>query len=255
MLTNYLGVTQDLLQNPAAPTSLYNPIALTTYINIGRGQLAGEAECIRAEATLFAVIGQRNYQFNSFNFGASAATGIQGALHVRRIAYDVAIGRKWITPRPWPWFDLFNLSNPVPVSGPPQVWAQFAQGAGSQSTGSTSGITGNPTGSFYLDPPPDQAYALMLDCVCYPIALAQDTDVEAIPYQWTDAVPYWAAWYALMSSQNQARFADAMRYKQIYDDFVARARKAANPSVGRYMYEQADDPARAAKFGQMTGKR
>jgi len=239
MLNAYLAATENLLQNPAAPTSLYTTANLTTYINTARGQLAGEAECIRAEGTLSTVIGQRNYAFSAITLTSAA---VQGAINVRRIAYAVASGRKWVTPRPWPWFDLFKLSNPVPVNGPPTTWAQYAQGAAS------TNVTGDPSGSFYLDPPPDAVYTLYLDCTCYPIPLAADSDPEAIPYLWTDAVPFWAAWYALMSSQNQSRMADALRYKTMYDDFVVRARRAANPSVGRNMYEQAEDPARMGKF-------
>jgi hypothetical protein len=127
------------------------------------------------------------------------------------------------------------------------VWSQFAQGTAPGSTGATGG------GSFYLSPPPDQVYTLYLDCVCYPIALASDSTVEAIPYLWTDAVPYYAAYLALLASQTNARMEDAERYFNMYSLFVERARKFSNPSVGRWQYSQSADPAQAAKMGVKIG--
>jgi hypothetical protein len=249
LLSAYLTQTQGLLQNPGAPTSLYATADLTRWVNTARGQVAGESEAIRVIGTVTTIIGQRNYNFSSINLGTPSVTGVQGAIHVRRINYGVASGQKWVTPRPWPWFDQFYMNNPVPVNGPPRRWAQLSQG--SAGLGSITGIGSGSmsSGSFYLDPPPDAIYTLYCDCVAYPIALAADTDVEAIPFLWTDAVPFFAAYYALLSSQTSARQADAERMMKHYSTFVERARQAANPSVLRPQYEQAADPAQAAKFG------
>lgn len=243
MLTQYITDTDNLLQKPGASTKLYDDASVTLWINKARGQLAGEGECIRVIGTISTVIGQRAYNFSSINVGVPATTGVQGIIHVRRITYTVASGQKIITPRPWPWFDLYCLNNPVPQQSFPTTWAQYAQGSSGQSTGSAA------SGSFYIDPPPDTIYTLNCDCVCYPIALANDTTVEAIPYLWTDAVPFFAAYYALLSSQASSRIADANRMMDGYKQFVRRARESANPSVYRFQYEQATDPAQAAKFG------
>lgn len=233
-LAAYLTQTGRLLQNPGAPTPLYSPTDLTSYINTSRGQLAGDSETIRFLATITTVPGQRNYNFSSLNLGVSATNGIQGVLNVRRIMYGVGSGQRWIRPRSWPWFDLYKLNTPVPPSGAPTVWAQYAQGS---------------TGSFYLDPIPDIPYSLQLDCVCYPIPLVTDGTVEAIPYIWTDAVPFFAAYYALLSSQTSARIGDAERMFGYYQTFVQRAREMSNPSVNRFLYEQAGDPTQASKLG------
>ena len=72
--------------------------------------------------------------------------------------------------------------------------------------------------------------------------------ISNIPYLWTDAVPWYAAAYALWSAQNNARMADAERYFNTYTMFVERARKASNPSINRWMYNQAGDPAQGAKM-------
>lgn len=243
MLTAYQTQTRNLLQNPSAPTTLYDTTSINSWINIARGQAAGEGECIRAIGTLDTTIGQRNYNFSSLNTGVAATTGVRGVIHVRRISYDVGDGEQWITPRNWEWFDLYCMNNPVPVNGPPTTWSQFGQGSAGTSTGSGA------SGSFYLDPPPDLAYTLNCDCVCYPITLALDADVEAIPYLWTDAIPFFAAYYALLSSQTSTRQADAARMFEAYTTFVQRARQASNPSVNRYLYQQERDPTMIAKLG------
>ena len=246
MLTAYNTQTKRLLQNPGAPTSLYNDTDVNSYINTARGQLAGEGMCVRAIGTIATVPGQRVYNFSALSLGTSAVTGIQGAININTIWISVAQGQAWIRPRSWEWFGLYHLNNPVPANAVPQVWSQFGQGAAPPSGGSSFG------GSLYLDPPPDQVYTLNCDCTCYPITLTSDTTVEAIPYLWTDAIPFFAAYYALLSAQTSMRMADAERYLQTYKLFVDRARKAANPLVNNYMYQQAPDMVKAAKLGMQA---
>ncbi len=238
-LTAYETQTQALLQLPGAPQTLYPIANIDTWINIARGQLAGEGECIRYIATIPTVIGQRNYNFSALNTGVSGTTGIKGVIHVRRSTYSIASGQTGVAPRAWPWFDLYYMNNPVPQNGPPKNWAQYAQGV---------------NGSFYLDPPPDAVYTLNCDCVTYPIPLVDDTTVEAIPYLWTDAVPFFSAYYALLSSQTSARQADAERLFGHYQTFVNRARQFANPSVNRFLYEQSGDPAQSNAYGMQAPK-
>ena len=251
MLAYYTLQTTRLLQNPGAPTSLYATADLTSWINTARGQLAGEAECIRRVGTVVTVPGQRNYNFSALSFGD---TSVSGAIHVRRIMYGVASGFQWIAPRAWPWFDLYHLNNPVPTAGPPQVWSQYGQGSAGQGSITGEGVGTMSSGSFYIDPPPDLPYALNCDCVCYPAALTVDNDPEALPYLFTDAVPFFAAYYALLSAQTNARAADAERYYGHYQTFVERARRAANPSVNRTAYEQADDPVKLNKLGLASAR-
>ncbi len=234
MLDTYLLRTRQLLQAPAAPVELYDEASLITWINQGRGQLAGEGKCIRAIGSLQTVASQRNYNFADINFGTSATTGIAGAINVRSIQFSVGQGLRWINARGWTWFNFYNMSNVTPVEGEPQEWAQLAQGT---------------TGSFYIDPPPDIAYTLMCDCVCQPIDLVDDTTVEAIPYLWTDAVAYFAAYLAFLSAQSPARQNDAARMYEHFSTFVDRARQFATPDVNSTMYPQQKDPAQLAKLG------
>lgn len=222
---------------------------IDSWINSARGQLAGETECIRIIGTIQTQIGIRNYSFSSINIGTPSATGAQGVIHVRRITYNVASGQKMLWPRGWEYFDTFFLNNPVPQNSFPSEWSQYGQGASGQ--GSITGIGAGTmsSGSFYLDPPPDLVYTLNCDCVCYPIALAADADVEAIPYIFTDAVPYFAAYLALLSAQTSARQADAERLFGYYQTFVQRARRFSNPSLLRGQYQQSPDSTTANKLG------
>lgn len=232
MLNTYLTRTQQLLQNPPAPTTLYSTADLTSYINVARGQLAGEGECIRFEASLPLVAGQRVYNFSSISLTGS--TGIQGVINIRTIWRSVGDGRVFINPRSFEWFSLYHLNSVVPASGEPTDWSQYGQGV---------------TGSIYVDPLPDVAYTMPLDCVCYPIALVDDTTPEAIPYLWSDAIPYFSAYLALLAAQSAARQADAQRMFDRYTMFVNRARRFATPSVQSFIYPQSPNPVVGNQLG------
>ena len=169
--------------------------------------------------------------------------------------YAVASGYQWVRPRPWSWFWLFKMNNPVPQQGAPTVWSQFSQGASGQGSETGIGAGTMTSGSFYIDPPPDLVYSLLIDCSCYPAALAADTDVEAVPYLFTDAVPYFAAYLALMSSQTSIRMEYAQKMFDLYKMFVDRASQASAPNVNRFLYERQADPTTINKLGvqQSTG--
>jgi hypothetical protein len=250
LLASYLARTNQLLQNPGASTPLYATADLTSYINQARGQLAGETEAVRFLGTLTTQIGVRNYNFSSITLdGASIA----GVLNARQMLYAVASGYQWIRPRPWSWYWLFKLNNPVPQSGAPQVWSQFSQGSSGQGSETGIGAGTMSSGSFYLDPPPDLIYSLLIDCSCYPSALVADTDVEALPYLFTDAVPYFAAYLALMSAQTSIRMEYAQKMFELYKMFVDRANMASAPNVNKYLYERQADPTSINKLGIQKG--
>ena len=251
MLLAYINQTRSLLQLPGTnSTSLYSDADLTRWINIVRGQVAGEAECIRVIGTIPTVAAQQAYPFSSINVGVPATTGVQGVINIQSLSYNAGNGQTWMAPRAWEWFRLYNLNNAVPPSGPPKEWAQFGQGAAPSGVANTQ-VNG---GSFYVSPLPDDAYTVNCNSVCYPIALATDADPEALPYFWTDAVPFFAAYFALMSAQTNARMADAAQmYKGHYNEFMSRARKQSNPSAINYLYSQSGDPAQAVKMGVKGG--
>jgi hypothetical protein len=103
----------------------------------------------------------------------------------------------------------------------PTMCAQFGQGA---------------AGSLFFYPLPSQPFQLELDCLCWPQDLLADTDVEAIPHPWTEAVPYQAAHFAYLELQNLNA---AEYYRKLFDSKMPRYRGAASPGrvvniYGRY---------------------
>ena len=229
MLNSYLTATQRLLQNPGATAVLYPVANLTTFINTARRQLSGEAKCIRVYGTLPTVSGTNVYNFSSIS--VSGTTGVQTVLHVRQASVTIGAGKASVRSRQFEWFQLYLLNEVVPVTGRPKTWAQYAEGI---------------LGSLYLHPVPDDIYTLNLDTVCLPIDLVDDTTPEAIPSLWTDAVPYFAAYMALLSAQ---RSGDAEKMFNYYEVFTRRAREASTPDVLRNQYPQSQDQTLGNKLG------
>lgn len=226
MLTQYLFQTTRLLQNPASPNPLYATSDLTSYINTARGQLATETECIRALGEITLVANQPQYSLTGIVIPDQA--GIAGVMNVRSILVALAGGGSiWLTPRTWEEFLFYSLNVPTPSVGFPTEWAPFGQGA---------------TGTVWLNPAPNAAGICNADCVAYPIPLVDDTTAEAIPYIWTDAVPYFAAYLALLSAQTGVRTAEADKMFERYEMFVARGRRAATPAVLPWQSEQIPVP-------------
>lgn len=240
VLSTYLNLTKLQLQYPStAAGKLYSDADLTTFINQARGQLAGDAECIANFASLTLTAGQRQYNFSSVALG-SPSTGIQGIFNIRQSLLQLGTGSGgqgyvWMRPRSFPWFTLYHLNNVVPDEGQPSEWSQFGQGV---------------SGTIFIDLVPDQAYTLSLDTICYPVDLVDDSTVEAIPYPWTDVVPFYAAWYALCASQKQT---DADKMYQRVELYMNRARKMSNPDVVPQAYRQpVPDPAKGLHLGIPT---
>lgn len=232
MLTIYETQLNQLLQYPVSPGLLYATADLNLWINRARQQLAGESESIRVLGTIATGVGNQAYQFS--NISVTGTAGVAAALHVRSIRYLVGAGSSRLRGKGWEWFESYELNTAAPQSGPPAVWAQYAQGE---------------QGSFYLAPIPDDVYNLICDCVCLPIDLVDDTTVEAIPSLWRDAVPFYAAYLALLSAQSAQRQNDAQRMFGYYTEFVERARKFATPKVNPNQYPQNTDPTLISKLG------
>ena len=125
MLTAYLTRTRQLLQNPAASSQLYSDSDLTSYINTARGQLAGETECVRVYGTLALSPGAITYSFSRVS---GLGTGVGNVLSVGSVSVGLASGARWITPRPFPWFQLYYLNDPLPQPGFPKEYSQFGPG-------------------------------------------------------------------------------------------------------------------------------
>jgi hypothetical protein len=148
-------------------------------------------------------------------------------LNVRVLRYSATGGQIWVTPRPWPWFQQYNLYDPSLTTGPPTTWSQYAEGV---------------NGTFFVAPIPDQAYTMDADCICYPVNLVNDSTVEAIPFEWTIAVPYYAAYLALLTAQTSDGMAKSEKMYQLYQQFLQRGRQIATPDVLPRNYPQQPAP-------------
>lgn len=228
-LYTYLQLTQRLLAD--VKQGVFNDGDLTAYVNVARGQVAGEGNCVRKRATLPITLGTRAYPFSAIVF--DDPTGVSGVYQVRMASLSVATGQAFMRPRAWEWFELYSLNHPVPSSGPPALWAQYAQGS---------------LGSLYVDPLPDADGTLLLDTAAVPIALTDDSTAEAIPFPWTDAVPFFAAAYALASRPEEAAQKAVASFKLQYREFMANARRFANPSTNPHTWEQAQDMVTANRL-------
>lgn len=235
-LASYLALTQALLQNPNAPNKLYNDVQITGYINQARGQLAGDSQAIKRIGSYSLTTGSWGpYPFSGI---VITDTNVAGVLNVRQQWYPIGTGQIWFRSRPWPWFSIYHLNTAAPVQGPPKEWAQYAEGE---------------AGSIYIGPQPDQDYAISADCACFPIDLIDDSTVEAIPAPWTIAIPYYAAYLALLSSQTMTRLQDALEMFQLYEKFVGRARQFSTPEIIPGNFPQQANPTRQNQLGQSSG--
>lgn len=214
-LSAYLTRTQQLLHDPNAV--FYPQSDLVSYINTARGQIAAEAMCVRVLPPSGlgqnqTVLSQEVYNFSTVNtLIQSTNPGVQSVLGVITIAVSQGTTLKPVLDqKAWSEFQAIYRSYNIGLENYPTVWAQYGQGE---------------SGSVYMWPIPSGAYPMDWDCYCTPIDLASDSDPEAIPYPWTDAIPYFAAYLAFSNAQ---RPADADRMMQQYDVFMRRGTAFSN---------------------------
>ena len=84
-----------------------------------------------------------------------------------------------------------------------------------------------------LRPIPSQPIPMQWDTVCSVVPMVDNTTPEAIPYAYTDAVKYHAAYLAFLNSQKQA-YADKMF--QLYERYSKRARQFRQRTFVPYIY-------------------
>ncbi len=216
--TTYRQQVQRLIQDVSE--AKFSPIDIDLYVNMARRQIAGEAACVRIYGGLTLVVGQRVYPFSSITYGG--ALGINTVNNVRQIWFRTfgTTGQTIVNPREFEWFGLYHLNVDVPTSGPPTDWAQLGQGQ---------------NGTIFIDPLPDNTYVCVLDLTAGPADIATDADPEAIPQLWQDAVPFYAAYIALLTKGNND---GAQNMFQLFEMFMARARAAATPSVLPHQYAE-----------------
>ena len=83
----------------------------------------------------------------------------------------------------WTDFQAYLRSYNTGMQSFPTNWAKYGQGV---------------NGSVYLWPLPSTASQMDWDCWCLPIRFGSDNDTDALPYPWTTAVSYYAAYTCLL---------------------------------------------------------
>lgn len=290
-LTSYLTLTRQLVNDPAAQR--YTDANLTTFINIGRSQLALKGQCVRfvygldgilftgtftasstsvtsvspaasavldtianwvivgnttpvAQGTTVSsytgttmVLGTAATASGTFSFVVSppnvtvanqeiystptaicTTNGVKDVIGVQAVAVNwgsygsnlyTAIHTDWLT------FQAYARQYPY-VTGNPWYWTRFE----------------NNKNSVYLRPMPSQAFPMQWTCTCSVVNLTDDSTAEAIPYSYTDAIPYFAAYLAFMSSQRKE---DAQNMLAIYNLFCQTGRANFMSPVLDNIYE------------------
>ncbi len=202
MLIQYQQITRRLLNDQTFVQ--FNDFDLKDWINIARGQIAADGECIRLEAGLAVVAPTVDYAFSALT-PVPALTSVGSAIAVR----SARIGSTPLTIRSYEWYSQYYRGSAT--MGQPTIVAQRGQGV---------------AGTLHLYPVPDAGYAMRLDTVYLPIDLVDDATAEAVPRLWVDAIPYYAAWMALLSVGAQ----DADQMFQRYLLMMRRARQGSTPS-------------------------
>lgn len=217
-LTAYQDATNRLLQNPVTSPPLFTTANLTTYINDARQQIAGAAEAIFGAGSFTLTSGIASYLFSAFtgwSAGGAALSGIQGPISIGQMAVTVGSNPSQILyGRPWSWMQRYYLNTGAAVAtGTPTRWAQRGRGA---------------NGTFVLNPTPNAAnIVIVAEASLLPVALTTDATAEALPYPWTEAVPYFAAYLAMLSAQRRS---DADKMFETFLAFCERATQMSTPS-------------------------
>jgi hypothetical protein len=223
MLNYYRQQLQLLLTD--LKQEVFTPLFLDSYINRARLFVAGETQCIRSFGAITLAPGQQNFLFSSI-VTLGPAFGTAGTLNVKMINYSVGTGQRFIHPRAWEWFFLYNLNNPAPATQAqyPTVWSQLGQGV---------------NGTIWINPVSVNPLTLGLDTVSYPINLTTDDDPEGIPVPFTECVAFYAAWLAYQQAQEQET---AAKMYDRYKEMLQLTRHMSTPMTNPYIYPQTVDP-------------
>lgn len=190
--------------NINAPGTGYTAPTLT----VTGGNGSGAAANVVTDANI-TVVGQEIYPFSAVNL--TSFPGVGSILAVRSIAMLWGTFQYTVSRVSFSRYQAMVRNYTTAYQYIPAVAAQFGQGV---------------NGSLYMYPIASAPYQMIWDCLCLPIDLATDNDPEAIPYPWTDAVPYFAAYLAYLNAQ---RDQDAERMFQLYERFTKRARAFSQP--------------------------
>lgn len=160
---------------------------------------------------------QEVYQYSAYNsiLPAGAAT----ILGVISIAVDRGGDKPVLAQKSWTELQAYCRAYNTAYLDYPSVWANYQLGE---------------NGNFYLWPIPAASYPVDLDVFCSPSALVDDSSVDLIPYFWSEAVAYYAAYLCYLYSQ---RAEDASRMFGEADRLIKEGTAYAAPLMFPSFYE------------------
>lgn len=219
------------VQATATATVAAGAVTTINITNAGTGYVApptititGVGTGATASATLSAavktVVAQENYSFSTWNIIIQATNpGVQSIIGVQTISVSWGSQKPTLGRISWSDMQAYLRAYNIGYLNYPTYWAQYGQGV---------------NGTATLWPIPSVVTQLDVDCYCLPITLTSDASVEAIPYPWTDAVPYYAAYLAYLNAQRKD---DARYYLGEYKRLMAEGRMFVSPSVVPSFYD------------------
>lgn len=220
-----IGATATQSQATATATQIGGVIIAMTVTFGGAGYVSpvvsitdptgsGATFTTTLSAFVQATPGQEVYNFSAINPIIQASfPGVNHIIAVQSIAVSWGSWKPIMRQTGWSQFQAYCRAWNIGQENWPTIWAQYGQGE---------------NGSAYLFPIPSVIAQMDWDCYCSPIDLATDSDVEAIPHPFTEAVPYYAAYLAYLSAQN----ADAAGMMlNLFKNNLAEARSFSSPAV------------------------
>ena len=175
---------------------------------------SGAVASYTLSAFLTANPAQEVYTFQSVSALVKANfPGVAQIISIQSVAVSWGSWKPAMRNLPWSMFQAYCRAWNIGEQNYPTVWSQYGQGE---------------NGSIYLYPIPSVLAQMDWDCYCSPIDLSLDTDVEALPHPFTEAVPFYAAYWAFMSAQNQDA---AMAMRAEYKNQMAEARSYVSPAL------------------------
>lgn len=155
------------------------------------------------------VQGQEIYPFSQIPLGNFP--GVDSILNVRSISVIFANWRYSCLRYPFQMYQSAIRRYPQNYQYVPEVCSQVGQGT---------------SGTMFAYPIANAPYQWEWDCICAPADLVSNDSPEAIPYPWTDAVPFLAAHLCLLELGN---FNGARAMLEYFDNFMSRYSAAARP--------------------------
>jgi hypothetical protein len=233
VLSDYMSDLENLIQAPTSPIPLVTAALRQHYINKARGQCAAQGDNLPGYGTLAVSQASNQYPFASITFPASA--GIKSAIAIETVNWLTPQGGQLpVNPIEWARYNRYELAHRTPVRTSPRVWSELQQGD---------------LGTMFLNPL-DNAYTLAIRARCIPVDLVDDNTPDAIPYGWSDAVPFLAAWYCYMSLQRQA---DADKMLERYQGMMQVGRGGAVPDTQAGVFNGSPDIYMAGRLGMGGG--